>query len=65
METKNENTWGSEECHVRKAERLKRKTVLVRADEEKQLTIARTKQQGEEEDTGIGPVGRESNGTKI
>ena len=44
-------------------ERLNRKN--LRADEEKQLSIARTKQQEEEEDAGIGPVGRESNGIII
>ena len=36
----------------------------LRADEEKQLTVARTKQQEEEEDTGIRPVGRENDGIK-
>ena len=36
----------------------------LRADEEKQLTVVRTKQQEEEEDTGIRPVGRENKGTK-
>ena len=37
----------------------------VRADEQKQLSVARTKQQEEEEVTSIRPVGRENKGIQI
>ena len=34
----------------------------LRSGEEKQLTVAQTKQQEEEEDTGTRPVGKENKG---
>ena len=54
MKTQNENPKGSEECDARKPERLQEKQPKC-TDEEKPRTVARTKQQEEEEDTGIRP----------